>query len=252
MPSPLVALVTAGSAGLGAATARLFAQNGMRVVVNFSSNQARAEALVHELEQLSPLPRDGSNFRFIKADLAVRNDIIRLVEESVSAMGQLDVVFSNGGWTKIRDINNLDDNMVEEDWDRCFNMNVKSHLFLMHAAREHLDKTHGCFITTASLAGVTLSGSSLAYSVTKAAQIHLAKGLANAAGPSIRVNSVSPGLMMTDWGQAFSEEVQARVKKQTKLGRFVTVEDVAEQVLCFVRSKSVTGTNVVIDAGQTI
>ena len=161
MPSPLVALVTAGSAGLGAATARLFAQNGMRVVVNFSSNQARAEALVHELEQLSPLPRDGSNFKFIKADLAARNDIIRLVEESVSAMGQLDVVFSNGGWTKIRDINNLDDNMIEEDWDRCFNMNVKSHLFLMHAARAHLDKTHGCFITTASLAGVTLSGSSL-------------------------------------------------------------------------------------------
>lgn len=51
--------------------------------------------------------------------------------------------------------------MHEEDWDRCFNMNVKQHLWLMHAARKHLDETEGAFITTASLAGVNHSGSSL-------------------------------------------------------------------------------------------
>lgn len=112
-------------------------------------------------------------------------------------MGSLDVVFSNGGWTKLRDITNLDDNMEEDDWDRCFQMNVKSHLWLMHAAKKYLDETEGCFITTASLAGVRVSGSSLAYSVTKAAQIHLARGLAIMAAPRIRVNTVSPGLMLT-------------------------------------------------------
>lgn len=53
------------------------------------------------------------------------------------------------------------DNAFEEDWDRCFNMNVKAHLWLMHAARKHLDETEGSFITTASLAGVSHSGSSL-------------------------------------------------------------------------------------------
>jgi NAD(P)-dependent dehydrogenase (short-subunit alcohol dehydrogenase family) len=79
----------------------------------------------------------------------------------VSTMGRLDVVFSNAGWTHFRTFSNLDDNMVEDDWDRCFNMNVKSHLFLMHAAKEHLDKTQGSFITTASLAGVVAGGSSL-------------------------------------------------------------------------------------------
>lgn len=87
--------------------------------------------------------------------------------------------------------------MLEDDWDRCFNMNVKSHLWLMHAARKHLDETEGSFITTASVAGVNHSGSSLAYSVTKAAQIHLVKGLAQMAAPRIRVNSVSPGLLLT-------------------------------------------------------
>jgi NAD(P)-dependent dehydrogenase (short-subunit alcohol dehydrogenase family) len=216
MAAPLVALVTAGSAGTGEATARRFATEGMRVVVNYANNTERAEAVVKDLESLSPLESNGqTNFVAIRADLGDRSQIIKLVDETVSIMGKLDVVFSNGGWTHLRNFSDLNDNVLEEDWDKCFNMNVKSHLFLMHAAKEHLDKTQGAFITTASLAGVKASGSSLvsstwgfsnlvslltpsqAYSVTKAAQIHLVKGLAISAGPNIRVNTVSPGLMLT-------------------------------------------------------
>ncbi|KAI9166929.1 short-chain dehydrogenase [Paramyrothecium foliicola] len=249
---PLVALVTAGTAGVGAATARLFSRQGMRVVVNYSSNSERAERLVDELHAISPLPTSRDNFMAIKADVAERAELTRLVEDAVTAMGRLDVVFSNAGWTRFRNINDLNDNVVEDDWDRCFNMNVKSHLFLMHAARPHLDQAEGSFITTASLAGLKVSGSSLAYSVTKAAQIHLVKGLAVAAGPKIRVNCVSPGLMLTDWGHQFSEEKQEQVRQSTRLQRLPTVEDVAEQVLCFVRSSTVTGANAVIDAGISL
>ncbi|KAK1781828.1 hypothetical protein QBC45DRAFT_390049 [Copromyces sp. CBS 386.78] len=103
-------------------------------------------------------------------------------------------------------------------------MNVKSHLWLMHAARPHLGQTEGVFITTASLAGVKVSGSSLAYSVTKAAQIHLAKGLAQIAAPRIRVNTVSPGLMLTDWGLQFPPEKQEEARERSKLKRLATVE----------------------------
>ncbi|KAH6998436.1 hypothetical protein BKA56DRAFT_26722 [Ilyonectria sp. MPI-CAGE-AT-0026] len=249
---PLVALITGGTAGLGAATARLFAQDGMRVAVNYHSNADRASAFVQELHSISPLPHDDNNFLAFRGDLAVRDDLRTLVRDVVGSMGQLDVVFSNGGWTQLRDITNLDDNVVEEDWDRCFNMNVKSHLFLMHAAKEHLDKTEGAFITTASFAGVKVSGSSLAYAVTKAAQIHLVKGLALAASPKIRVNSVSPGLMLTDWGLSFPPEKQEEMRNKTKLGRLVTVDDVAQQVLCFAKSRGVTGVNAVLDAGMSL
>ncbi|RFU30511.1 hypothetical protein B7463_g5837, partial [Scytalidium lignicola] len=76
----------------------------------------------------------------------------------------------------------------------------------MHAAKKYLDDSEGAFITTASLAGVKVSGSSLAYSVTKAAQIHLAKGLAMSASPRIRVNIVSPGLMLAGFGLLFPPE----------------------------------------------
>lgn len=164
MSTPLVALVTAGSAGLGAAIARRFARSGMRVAVNYSSNASRASALLEELQELSPLPQKGedtTNFISIQADLSLKSDILLLVEETVKQMGRLDVVFSNGGWTSMQDFDNLDDNVDEEMWDKCWNMNVKSHLWLMHAARKYLDETEGCFISTASLAGVRPSGSSL-------------------------------------------------------------------------------------------
>lgn len=165
MDSAPVALVTAGSAGLGAATARLFAKDGMRVVVNYSANEERASKLVDELSAISPNPNSQAGFVHIRADLGKRQDIESLVDQTIKTFGRLDVVFSNAGWTRFRDINNLDDNVEEEDWDRCFNMNVKSHLFLMHAARKHLDETKGVFITTASLAGVSVVGSSLVFIV---------------------------------------------------------------------------------------
>ncbi|KAK3394130.1 hypothetical protein B0H63DRAFT_37288 [Podospora didyma] len=250
---PLVALITAGTAGLGAATARLFARNGLRVVVNYSTNSARATALVKELQSLSPLDLAQTNFVAVQADLSERDHVSRLVRDAAAAMGdRLDVVFSNGGWTHLRNFTDLEDNMEEDDWDRCFAMNVKSHLWLMHAAKPYLDTHEGVFITTASLAGVKVGGSSLAYSVTKAAQIHLAKGLAVIGAPRIRVNTVSPGLMLTEWGLRFPPEAQEKMREQTKLKRLATVEDVAQQVLCFVRSKTVTGINAVIDGGMAL
>ncbi|KAK8056909.1 hypothetical protein PG993_002136 [Apiospora rasikravindrae] len=266
-----VALITAGSAGVGAATARLLARRGYRVVINFSHNTERARKVVGELQQLSRLPaheiqnnehEHGTRNAYlaIRADLGRREDIGRLVHETVVQMGRLDVVFSNGGWTKFRDMTSIEadqkaggdkttDNAIEEDWDMCFNINVKSHLWLMQAAKQYLDETEGAFITTASAAGIYPSGSSLAYSVTKAAQIHLVKNLAVMAAPRIRVNSVSPGLLLTEWSDRFSDQAKDAYRQKTKLKRFPTVEDVAEQVLTFAKSRSMTGVNIPLDAG---
>ena len=168
MTSPIlnsVALITGGSAGLGAATARAFAALKMRVVINYHTDSERASSLVKELSEISQSVglSDNSEKRFlaIKADVSSRSDLTRLVETTVAEMGQLDVVFSNAGWTRLTNFTDLDANVNDEDWDRCFNMNVKSHLYLMHAAREYLKASKGSFIMTASAAGVKPIGSSL-------------------------------------------------------------------------------------------
>jgi NAD(P)-dependent dehydrogenase (short-subunit alcohol dehydrogenase family) len=121
-------------------------------------------------------------------------------------MGRLDVVISNAGYTRLTNFMNFDEQHFDEDWDKCFLYNVKAHMWLAYACREHLDASEGAFITTASIAGVKPSGSSLPYAVTKAASIHLTKCLANICAPKIRFNSVSPGLMLTEWGLKFSEQ----------------------------------------------
>lgn len=166
MSSSLVILVTAGSAGLGSAVARLFAQHGYRVVINYSSNKDRADALIAELSAQQVKAQDGreqpaSRYAAIQADLADASEVRRLVKETYSAMGRIDVVLSNGGWSKFRDTSSIDDNVFEEDWDRAFNMNVKSYLWILQASKQYLEETEGSFITTASLVGVKGMGSSL-------------------------------------------------------------------------------------------
>ena len=161
-----VALVTAGSNGVGAAIAKTLAlESNMSVVINFNSNSERAEALVKHLDETAA----GNNFggmsskpRFaaIQADMGKQEDISRLVDETVALRGRLDVVISNAGWTRITDFANLEE-ADEESWDRCFNMNVKSHFFLFKRCKEYLDESSGAFIATASVAGVLPSGSSL-------------------------------------------------------------------------------------------
>ncbi|CAD0019388.1 unnamed protein product [Aureobasidium pullulans] len=203
-----VALITAGTAGLGAAIAR----DVLKELNNIPSTVS---------SQTSP------RFHAIKADIGNRDAITTLIQETITTMGRLDVVISNAGYTRLTNFMNFDEQHFDEDWDKCFLYNVKAHMWLAYAAREHLDKTEGAFITTASIAGVKPSGSSLPF------------------------NSVSPGLMLTEWGYKFSEQKREAHKNNTKLKRLPEVDDVAEQVRTLALSKSMTGQNIIIDCGLT-
>lgn len=164
-----VALVTASSAGLGAAAAKGLASSGFITVINYNSSKDKADRLVEDINDI--YSKNSSNdvnaprCLAIKADMSKKSDTYSLVKKVVEQYGRLDCVVSNQGWTQIRRFDDLDDNMEEDDWDQCHNVNVKSHLFLFHASRPHLAKTHGSFITIASLAGVVPSGSSMVSSI---------------------------------------------------------------------------------------
>ncbi|KAF2134378.1 oxidoreductase ucpA [Dothidotthia symphoricarpi CBS 119687] len=252
MAATKVALITASSAGLGAQIARVFAPD-FRVVINYSSNSERAQSLLKELFSLPGSSSQASpRIHVIQADMSSKPSVENLVKETLSVMGRLDVVVSNAGWTRMTTFTDIEQQVNEEDWDRCFVMNVKTHLWLAYAAKDALAETEGTFISTASVAGVKPSGSSVPYAVTKAAQIHLMKSLAVILAPKIRVNAVSPGLMLTEWGLKFPEAKRNAAVNNTKLKRLATVEDVADQVRTLALSRSITGQNISIDGGSSL
>ncbi|CAO2647412.1 Nn.00g083340.m01.CDS01 [Neocucurbitaria sp. VM-36] len=248
-----VALVTAGSAGLGAQIARALAPD-FRVCINYCHNAARADALIEELNSKFGFagalrePLNSTRFVALQADVSDRPSILGLVRDVIALFGRLDVVASNAGWTRVTDFNDIDDNMDDDLWDRTYQCNVKAHFWLMQAAKPHLEASLGAFVTTASLAGVNPGGSSVPYAISKAAQIHLVKTLSLICAPKIRVNSVSPALMLTDWGLQFPEEQQLATREATRLKRLVTVEDVADVVRMLLLNLSITGQNIIVDS----
>jgi [acyl-carrier-protein] S-malonyltransferase len=124
----------------------------------------------------------------------------RAVQETICQLGGLDIIIANAGWTRFSSWADLD-SMTEEEWDRCWSANVKVPKALLSEARSTFDSNPdgGCMITTGSIAATSQAGSSMPYAVTKAAQLQLVKCLAVTVGPKIRVNTVLPGLLLTEW-----------------------------------------------------
>jgi NAD(P)-dependent dehydrogenase (short-subunit alcohol dehydrogenase family) len=194
------------------------------------SNSERAKALVEELNSAyAHFEMEGSScvqprFFALQADASDKTSIDGMVRSTIATFGRLDVVASNSGWTRITNFNDLDENSDEDLWSKTHRCNVTAHFWLMKAVKPHLEATKGSFVTTASLAGVVPGGSSLPYAISKAAQIYLVKTLSKVCAPHIRVNSVSPSLMLTDWGLQFSKEQQFSQAESSRLKRLITVE----------------------------
>lgn len=194
------------------------------------SNSARAEALVGELNStympaaLAEKAQAPPRFFALQADASNKASIVEMVKHVIAVYGRLDVVASNSGWTRITNFNDMDENTDEDLWSKTYRCNVTAHFWLMNAVKPHLEATKGAFVTTASLAGVVPGGSSLPYAISKSAQIYLVKTLSKVCAPHIRVNSVSPSLMLTEWGLQFSEEQQLAQAEGSRLKRLITVE----------------------------
>ncbi|EXJ59119.1 alcohol dehydrogenase [Cladophialophora yegresii CBS 114405] len=210
-------LVTGGR-GLGALLCEKFAAEGSNVVVNYVSSKDRADQVANKCKEL------GAKTAVIQADIGVVEDTIRLVKESVEQLGGLDIIINNAGWTRFTNFGDLND-MSHDEWNKCWSTNVMSHLVLMQQAVPifNANPDGGAFIISSSIAGVSQGGSSMGYSVTKAAGLHLMKCLATTQGPKIRVNAVLPGLLLTEWGLKYSEERINTIKNNAVLKQEVCI-----------------------------
>ncbi|OCL07250.1 NAD(P)-binding protein [Glonium stellatum] len=241
-------LITGGSRGLGAVIAEAFAAEGCNVAINYANRPEPAIELKDKL-----IKNFGVQSFTIKADAGVLAECARCVEETIKTFGGIDIIIGNAGWTKFSNFSDLDA-LTEEEWDKCWAVNVKGQMALLKAAMPtfNANPDGGVFIVTSSIGGVSQGGSSMAYSVTKAAQLHLMKCLATSQGHKVRINAVLPGLLMTEWGMKYSPDRIKALKEKAALKMETDLDDCANAFVMIAKNTSMTGQKIQVDAGLYI
>ena len=240
-----VALITGGGTGIGRAVALNLARAGADIGINYSRSAEEALKTQAEVKSL------GVRCFIYLANVAKDTEVRDMVEKTVKDFGKLDILVNNAGMTHFVEHDDLE-GMKEEYWDEIMAVNVKGMFFCSRAAAPELKKSKGCIVNTASIAGMTGLGSSIAYSASKAAAISVNKSLARVLAPEVRVNAVAPGIVQTRWVAGKDQHI-AHLADGTPLGRVATPEDVAEVVYSLIAHAGfVTGQTIVVDGGNFI
>ena len=235
------ALVTGSSSGIGEEVARRLSALGASVVVNSATSVEAGRAVADSL----PAPST-----YVQADISDRAQGAALLEATVDAFGGLDILINNAGWTTVVPHHRLDD-LTDEIFDKTFQVNVYGTWWLTKGAIPLLRQSDDpCVVTVTSIAGVRPVGSSMAYSMSKAALNQMTVLLAKSYGP-IRFNALAPGLVATPWTESWDAQ-HARVAETAPLGRSATPDDCAEATIGLIRAKYATGQILVVDGGTTI
>jgi 3-oxoacyl-[acyl-carrier protein] reductase len=244
--SPLagkVAVVTGGSSGIGAASARLIAAAGAKVVVGYNKGVDRAAALVAEL------PGRGHKPLYLPLENTAQ---IRNVAATVkSEFGRADILVNSAGFTRMvphHDLEALDDDLI----DAVLTANVRGVFATIRAFAPLLRATgDGVIVNISSGAAQSGTGSSIIYGASKAALNTMSMALARVLGPEIRVIVVAPGMVHTGFVPGRSEEMMAAAALATPLKRAIEANDVAKAVIASITHLThTTGSIVAVDAGR--
>jgi 3-oxoacyl-[acyl-carrier protein] reductase len=240
-----VAVVTGGGTGLGREVSKLFVERGANLAIVYSRSKEDAEKTARELA------RDGQKITTHQIDVKDETGVASGFEEIVAHHGGIDYLVNNAGTTQHAPFSDLDA-ITGEVWDRILGTNVKGSFFCARAASKSMkQRGAGAIVNITSVAGIRPVGSSLAYSVSKAALNHLTRGLAVGLAPEIRVNSVAPGWMYTRWwSDKVTPEQSAQRGANTALKRAAAIEDIALAVLQLIENPSTTGQILVMDGGN--
>jgi ketoreductase RED2 len=232
-----VAIVTGSSSGMGAAIARRLAGAGMTVVVNSRSSVEAGQAVAAEI---------GGAYE--QADVGDEAQADALVARVVERYGRLDLLVNNAGTTVTVPQADLE-GATTEIWHRILDVNVLGTWHMSTAAVPYLKASpEGHIVNITSLGGQRPLGSSIPYSVSKAAVDHLTRLLASTLGPEIRVNAIAPGFVDTPWTADWSE-MREQVTSKIPLRRAGLPEDIADAVIGLHRSTYVTGQILAVDGG---
>jgi len=238
-----VALITGASSGIGAATARVFADLGAKVAIGYHANQAGAEKVLSEIP--------GSIA--IRADVRQSAAIRSLVDETVAKLGPIDILVNNAG-SLVERQRILE--LTEERWNDIMALNLTSAVLCSQAvAGSMIERKAGAIINIVSIAGRNGGGPGAgAYATAKGGLITFTKSLAKELAPhGVRVNAVSPGVIDTPFHEVFSTpEMIKNFVAAIPMGRTGTSEECAT-VIAFLASGAaayVAGETIEVNGGQ--
>lgn len=239
-------LITGASRGIGAACAAAFAREGYHVAVNYLHSADKAEALT------AALRAGGADVMTVQADVADSAQVREMCRRVYERFGFIDVLVNNAGVAQT----GLFTDMTDEQWDRMLAVNLSAARHCCMAVLPRMIREHrGCIINIASMWGEVGASCEAAYSAAKAGLIGLTKALAKEVGPShIRVNAVSPGVIMTDMMSGFSQDDLIALREDIPLDTLGTPEDVARAVLFLASDEAryVTGQVLGVNGGMVI
>lgn len=237
MSASRVAIVTGSSSGIGEGIARALVADGFTVVVNSATSVDAGEKLAAELPGAS----------YVQADVADPADAARLVESTVERHGRLDVLVNNAGVSRAVPHADLEA-VTADDWNRILGVNVVGTWQVSVAAiKAMVDGGH--ILNISSVGGSRPLGSSIPYSVSKAALDQLTRLMAKSVGPDIRVNAIAPGPVETRLTSDSLAQRAARTSALTPLGRLGQPADIAAMVLGLINAPFVTGEVIHVDGG---
>jgi 3-oxoacyl-[acyl-carrier protein] reductase len=240
------ALVVGGAGGIGAASARLFAEAGARVAVTHRPGKETAVApLVKALS--------GEGHLAVPADIAETATLLAARDAIQRAFGGLNILVNSAGFTTPiphGDLEALDDDFI----DRMFAVNWRGQFAAIRTFAPMLRRSgEGLIVNISSIAALNGAGSNIAYGAAKAGIDVMGKSLARALAPQVRVMTVSPGVVATGFVPGRGAEFNENAAASTPLKRVATAEDVAKAVLaCATHLSYSTGATIVVDGGRAL
>ena len=240
-----VALVTGSSRGVGKAVALGFAASGADVVINYTSNQNAADNVVSEIQSM------GRSAVAVKADVAVKTDVERLVNTAAEKFGKLDILVNNAGFTRPA----MMVKMSEDQWDQVVDIHLKGAFLCSQAAgRLMKEQNSGKIINVTSVAGIVGTVGQINYSAAKGGIISMTKSIAREmARYNVCANVISLGIVATDMTEKIrtDEKLKEIYMNRILLKRFAEPDDISPAFVFFASDESnyITGQLVCVDGG---
>ncbi len=240
-----VAIVTGSSRGVGRAVALAFAEEGAKVVVNYSSSKGSADEVVDKIMEL------GSKAVAVKADVSKREEAENLIGSAIDTFGRIDILVNNAGFTRPA----MMLKMTDEQWDAVVDIHMKGAFLCSQASARHMvEQKSGKIINVSSVAGIVGTVGQINYSAAKGGIISMTKSMARElARYGICVNVISLGIVATDMTEKIrsDEKLKEIYMNRILLKRFAEPDDITPAFVFLASDESnyITGQLLCVDGG---